>query len=127
MALHGMEVTVKKAELLGKLEANLGNHRKKFEELKKDYIVKRLDEMEGMASDLREGELSTDGQQTKLRVPKDYSDDYAAATEMVKAHQGETLVLTHEQFNLLWLDRHDWHDDFARVSTQNSGYSSKKR
>jgi hypothetical protein len=63
--------------------------------------------------------------QLSCDVPKDMSDEYDSAYDMVKAHRGETLTLQQEDFKQLVEDEWGWkHHWFENVSAYTSASST---
>jgi len=113
------DVTINKAELLAKLEANLNEHKAIVIEARIGYVEKARKSLEGELAKLRDGRARSIN--IHLEAPQDMSEAYRTVIEMLKMHTGDTIQLSASEFRMLVLDQWDWSSQFLM---SNSTYSA---
>ena|SRR6059036_2156870 len=108
------DVTVKKDELLEKLELNKDNHRAKFLEAQKVYREQYINELERMLKDARRGDKIR--REITLPMPVDHTSDYNAIIEMIKRHVEDTIVLQEEDVRKYIMDQWNWMNAFTATT-----------
>ena len=147
-ALQERKVEVEKDRLLKTLKSNLTQHKADYQESVEGYQAKMLEEIEkaqqsavskieanikkarerARSFDPKDpskfnGYFSIVEQQTiNLPVPKDYSDYYEKAIQIVEWEHNPTLTLEYSEFVCFVLDEWDWKEDFANTQAL---YSNK--
>lgn len=114
-----MTTTVKKADLIKKVEENLAKHKKIVAEAKAGYLKKAAAAVEKKLADLKAGKVvSLD---FNLRRPADYTEVYTNSLEMLRWNTAEEVELEADEFRQLVRDQWDWTSDFLHT---NASYSA---
>lgn len=101
-----MNTVISKDTLLKRLEDNKKNHRKKYEEAHKKYREKLIKNLKSLLDRAKKGnkvELYID-----LQEPRDHTEDYSEAVEMIKMDVRDEIELENFEFRKLVLDIWDW-------------------
>jgi hypothetical protein len=103
-------ITVKKPELLAKLQQNRADHRAIFEEALAGWMA----EAERELTEQRERLLAGVRRDVYVRkpVPTDHTSDYDRAVAMIEMSIGETIVLSEEDFAQYVMDDWGWQSQF---------------
>ena len=114
------EIKTTKDKLLAKLNENLTNHIKIYEEAKVGYAKNAKKLLKGK---LKEIEVSTAPVRLSfdLKVPENHEKEYRQAISMVEWSDNPEITLTAEQFRKFVLDDWDWSRLFF---ASNAVYSS---
>ena len=110
-------VKVSSADLLNTLEKNLQKHQKDIKEANKN----RYDDIKEYFLNKIEVMLKNEDYVMKecitFPIPKDHSEDYKKAIQMVKMSQENIIELTENQFDRLVMDNWQWKKDFIATSS----------
>jgi plasmid stability protein len=113
------KITVKKSDLLEKLEANMADHRQIFEEALAGWERETIAELAVRTREIRAGKKRT--VTIHKAIPIDHTADYLRAIEMVKMAVGETVTLTEDDFAQYVMDDWGWQRQFV-----NNSYGSNR-
>lgn len=116
----GLSTNVGVKALIAQIEINQKTHEKTYLKALDGWrkeVTKVADETKDLAI---KGDLQRlpGGWRDVLDVPKNYSEEYANAIQMLKASTSMDIELDQEQFNCLWLDDWGWKDSWV-ASTSN--------
>jgi len=106
-----MKITCNKAEILGRLKANLESHTKLVAEARTGYVSRAKEELDKKLKALSDGKVVA--LTFSLRIPQDYSTIYKTAISMLEAHTGTEIELSASEYRQLVEDEWDWAHDFA--------------
>jgi len=109
------EITVDKAELIEKIQANRDEHRSMFIKAQERYRDAMIAELDQALQEARDGRKIR--RAFTLPVPEDHTDDFNTAIEMLEWEQGKSVVLDHRDFMRFVQNRWEWAASFA-ASTQ---------
>jgi hypothetical protein len=108
-------ITVEKARLLATLTENRDKHRAVFLEAQDAYRAKVIEILDQRLEDAREGRKID--LFFRMPEPVDYTSEFDQAIAMVEWAQGDTIDLTHVDFQQYVLNEWGWSSNFA-ASTQ---------
>lgn len=114
------KVTVKKAELLAKVSANLQTHLKDFSEACDGYREKAMAELTAKFESLKAGnvvELTFDD----LDKPVSHERDYRRAIAMLEMSTSDEIELSSHEFSQYVLDDWQWKELFSASLTKYRG------
>lgn len=135
---EGRKITVGRKKLLEKLKENREKHAAEYKlavagykevalkklsdarEKSRKELEKNLDIVRGKINDFsaetateyRDFLMLVSAVQVELKVPRNYTDKYDAAIDMVDWDVNETLELSYSEFQCFVRDIWDWTDDF---------------
>lgn len=122
--MHGrvasMPVVVKKDKLLATLMKNREDHQELCQEARNGYIEEAQKILAKKMERLRKGHAVS--LHVTLVVPRDFTDTYDTAIEMLKWSVEDEIKLTGQEFRNLVMNEWDWMDDWLH---SNMSYSSK--
>lgn len=120
-----MSVTIKKNELLAKLQENKEKHRYDYEKAMKNWRKEVAEEGKKVFVEAEEGTLNGMGGNGRSRgttshplitaifdEPECHLDDYSTAIGMLEMSVDDTVVLGHGQFRCYVQDEWDWKRDW---------------
>lgn len=121
-------VTVKKDQLRATLVENLDTHIKDFEIAWEAYHKAVLSNVESL---LKRAKKAKAGQPVDLyldlETPKNHSDDYERAIEMLDWEQADTVDLTESEFRQLVQDKWSWKGQFEMSNSFYTGSISPSK
>jgi hypothetical protein len=106
------EITVDKADLIEKIQANRDEHRSMFLKAQERYREAMIAELDRALQEAREGKAIQ--RAFALPVPEDHTDDFNTAIEMLEWEQGDTVILVHRDFRCFVQNRWEWEASFLR-------------
>lgn len=117
-----MTTTVLKADLLGKLRANLAEHAQIVREAREGYVAQAREALGKKLDQIREGNVVA--LTFALSPPLDYSEVYKTTIQMLEWSQDDRITLEADEFRQLVQDEWDWSEAFF---SNTSNYSSLAR
>lgn len=120
--LNSMKIEAKTAEVLNALRENREKHLGIVVEARDGYLKAARRELEHRLKQLESGKIVT--LHFTLATPRDHTDVYDTAIEMLSMHQQPTVILDSEQVRSLIQDQWDWTRDWVHT---NSAYSQTAR
>lgn len=115
--LHANKITVSRIELLVKLNENLAQHEKDFNEARTGFQAAVVADLQDKLTALLGG-AQADGSylHAALDVPVSYAREYHRAIEMLKMSKQDDVVLSVGQFTQYVLDEWSWKDSFSNTA-----------
>ena len=104
-------ITVNKEQLLTTITANRATHRDQFLTAQKRYREVVIEELDKRLEAARKGGPINLG--FSLPEPRDYTDSYDTAIEMLQWELEDTVVLDEESFRRYVLNKWSWAQQFA--------------
>jgi len=104
-------ITVNKADLIEKIQANRGEHRSMFIKAQERYRDAMIAELDQALQDARDGKKIR--RAFTLPVPEDHTQDFDTALEMLEWEQGDTIKLDQHDFLRYVQNRWEWQASFA--------------
>jgi hypothetical protein len=117
------KITVKKDELLAKLQENRADHRRIFEEALDGFRTQTITELETHIAAIRAGKRR-DVYVQKI-VPQDHTGDYDRAIAMTTMSIGDTVTLTERDFAQYVMDDWGWQGQFLSTAYGSQTATSK--
>lgn len=99
-------VTVRKAELMAQIEANLMTHQATYEKALDAYREQAVQTLYEAIDAINQGKVM--GLVFHAPVPQDHSDDYRRILGMLERHVGDTIELTEAAYAKLVDDEWEW-------------------
>ena len=112
------EVTVDKAQLIGKVQNNRDDHRKIFEEAVEGYKKEGVRLLEEHIERIKKGKLER--VYVSLPEPEDHTSDYDRVLKMLEMHTGHEVTIDEDSFASYVMDDWSWKRQFLQT---NSAYS----
>ena len=103
------QVTVKRSELLERLETNRSQHRDLFLKAQDGYRAQVVRELEAMLKEARDGKRIR--RTVQLQEPVDQTREYDRAIAMLSMSVDDVIELSARDFQCYVLDQWDWADD----------------
>lgn len=100
------QVTVKTADLLGKVMANRDGHRAEFEKALVGYKIRAEEELERHLNDVRNGVRAQVF--IHLPLPEDHTTDYDMVIGMLAMEVNETVTIGDDDFRAYVMDDWSW-------------------
>lgn len=116
--LNGIDINVKRVDVLETLKSNRDNHIKIVEEAKIGFVEKAQAALNARLSDFKEGknvDLTFN-----IFPPKDYTNVYDTAIRMFELAADDTVTLNDEQIANLVMDNWNWTGGFLQTNAQYS-------
>lgn len=112
-------VTVRKEDLLERVEANRARHRDIFEKALEGYRNRAVELLEEHIERIRDGKVE------KVHVilprPEDHTDDYDRVIEMINMSVDDELELDEREFSQYVQDNWMWKNEFLAMSATYTG------
>jgi hypothetical protein len=105
------EITVDKADLIAKIQANRDEHRSMFIKAQERYREAMIAELDRALEEAREGKKIR--RSFSLPVPEDHTDEFNTAIEMLEWDQRDSVELDHRDFARFVQNRWEWQASFA--------------
>lgn len=115
------KVTVKKAELLASMRANLSKHREVFLAATDGYRKAVIDALDKCLREAREGAPFVLWNITSLVVPQDHTKDYERVIRMLEMSVADEISVTEQQFSQFVLDDWGWKAAFVASTSRYTG------
>lgn len=113
-------VKVDKAQLITKLRENKEKHGTDFKESMNGYWDAFGRELTKMQERVKARDLNVE-HTVRLTRPKDHTDEYERAIQMLEWEQEKQVVLSINDFNCYVLDDFDWKEEFEGTKALYSG------
>jgi hypothetical protein len=104
------KITVNKADLLAKLQANRNDHQDIYQEALDGFAEEATRELEEQLQLLREGKRRD--LRVIMQVPRDHTGDYDRAIAMIEMSLGDTVTLSETDFAQYVMDDWGWQSQF---------------
>jgi hypothetical protein len=117
------KITVRKAELLEKLNTGLTDHRLAFKQSVEDYSVAVVDFLESATARAKLGDFSDITIQ--FSAPKNYSKEFERAIAMIEMSVELEIQLDEQTFRQWALGEWNWAREFELSSAAIGGYLTK--
>ncbi len=108
------QVTVKRSELLERLETNRSQHRDLFLKAQDGYRAQVVRELEAMLKEARDGKRIR--RTVQLQEPVDQTREYDRAIAMLSMSVDDVIELSACDFQCYVLDQWDWADEVTAVN-----------
>ena len=105
------EITVDKADLIAKIQANRDEHRSMFLKSQERYREAMIAELDRALEEARDGQKIR--RAFTLPVPEDHTDDFNTALEMLDWEQEDSVELDQRDFARFVQNRWEWQASFA--------------
>src|SRR4051812_3191998 len=105
------EITVEKAALIEKIQANRDEHRSMFIKAQERYRDAMIVELDRALQEARDGRKIR--RAFTLPVPEDHTEEFNTAIEMLQWEEGNSVVLDHRDFQRYVQNRWEWAASFA--------------
>jgi hypothetical protein len=105
------EITVNKAELVAKLQANRDEHRSMFIKAQEIYREKMIEELDRALEEARRGDRIR--RAFSLPVPEDHTEEFDTAIEMLQWETADEVLLSQSDFMRYVQNRWQWQASFA--------------
>jgi hypothetical protein len=107
-------VTVNKADLIAKIEANRDEHKDIVAKAQVNYRARVIEELDNRLADAKSGKPIDI--QISLPMPTDYTREYDNALSQLQWEVADEVELDHDDFNRLVLNQWRWAAQFAGTS-----------
>ena len=116
--------TVDKSVLLARLRENYERHKKVVSEAQKGHLARAQQELKERLKQLADGKMVPLA--FHLSLPRDHSEVYETAIEMLEMHTEDKVELRSEEFTRLVQDRWDWSHSFWVTTRDYSATASDR-
>lgn len=107
------DVSMRKDELLKKLEENRTNHRSTFEQAMDVYGKAITELLENLKQRALEGKVIPQRALYELPMPEDHTREYDVAIEMLHHDTRDVLVLSNQDFQRYHMNQWEWTQSFT--------------
>lgn len=106
------QATVKKADLIAKIQANRDNHKTVFDAAVVVYQTRLEEHLTRMLDAVRKGHKVS--HQISLPVPEDHTKDYDRVLEMLSMEVEDEVMIDATEFAMYVMDDWNWREQFTR-------------